>query len=97
MGDRVRLSDLPRHVQDKIRAGQDPVRPFPPGATITGRPGPSSGPTAPGGNQASAGGATFRCHACGETFTAWAPAERHGNHHGHHRIEWAANNERGGS
>lgn len=30
----------------------------------------------------------YRCHACGEEFAAWAPAERHGNQHGHHRIVW---------
>ena len=30
---------------------------------------------------------TWRCFRCGQTFTKWAPAERHGNNAGHHRIE----------
>jgi len=31
--------------------------------------------------------ARWRCHTCGETFTAWARAEAHGDQPGHHRIE----------
>jgi hypothetical protein len=31
--------------------------------------------------------ARFRCHDCGATFTAYAPAERHANAPGHRRIE----------
>jgi uncharacterized C2H2 Zn-finger protein len=31
---------------------------------------------------------TWRCHTCGEAFTAWAPAQRHANDsHGGARIE----------
>lgn len=31
--------------------------------------------------------ARWRCHACGETFTARAAAERHTDETCHHRIE----------
>jgi ribosomal protein L37AE/L43A len=30
---------------------------------------------------------TWTCHTCAETFTAWAPAERHSRATAHHRIE----------
>lgn len=29
----------------------------------------------------------YRCHACGTTFPAWAPAQRHADTARHHRIE----------
>lgn len=29
----------------------------------------------------------WRCHKCGATFTAYAPAERHADSHGGGRIE----------
>lgn len=31
--------------------------------------------------------AKWRCVACGETFVAWAAAERHADTFGHHRLE----------
>lgn len=29
----------------------------------------------------------YRCHACGVSFKAWAPAERHADTERHHRLE----------
>lgn len=29
----------------------------------------------------------WRCHTCGQTFTAYAPAERHADSHGGARLE----------
>lgn len=29
----------------------------------------------------------YRCHACGATFTAWAPAQRHSDAERHHRLD----------
>jgi hypothetical protein len=29
----------------------------------------------------------YRCHTCGATFTAWAPAQRHADEHHHARLE----------
>jgi DNA-directed RNA polymerase subunit RPC12/RpoP len=29
---------------------------------------------------------TYRCNDCGQTFVAWAPAERHSRESGHVRI-----------
>lgn len=31
--------------------------------------------------------ARWRCHACGETFTAWSKAEAHADQAGHRRLE----------
>lgn len=31
-------------------------------------------------------GPPYRCHTCGATFKAWAPAERHADAEHHHRI-----------
>jgi hypothetical protein len=39
------------------------------------------------GKRGSVKGGKWRCRACGETFTAWARAERHADDAGHHRLE----------
>ena len=80
MADRVRLSDLPPHVQAKIRARRPKLgsQPVPSGRRTAAPPGKAARPDRP----------IYRCHGCGDTFTAWAPAERHADQPGHRRIEW---------
>jgi hypothetical protein len=65
----------------KIAARAQEVHPpKPPAARVV------SGTATPGAF-GEVGDQKWRCHACSEEFTAWAPAERHGNQRGHGRIE----------
>jgi hypothetical protein len=75
MTGRVRLDDLPAAVRARVVAQAHPVDER---ATIARKERATS----------AAGGLRWRCHRCGATFSAWAPAERHANgEHGGGRVE----------
>ena len=48
---------------------------------------PGSGFSAELSNSTKTNRLSWRCHICGQTFAAWAPAERHADATGHPRLE----------
>jgi hypothetical protein len=79
----VRFEDLPPSVQRQISKGRAVN-------TIAGRDPysvrPQRGVSAPQPPKPRAR-ESWKCHDCGETFTQWAPAQRHANENRHVRIE----------
>ena len=78
----VRFEDLPKATRSRVAGRLDRPKTgrTPPAALkeVTARPAPAP--------PRDADCPRWRCHRCGQEFTAWAPAEAHGRA-GHHRLE----------